>query len=179
MFTLCSNISIFTIYANLISSSFSVTFTQLTFQHIQLLGKCHTHIIVIENVRFWFRYAFRFQFRYHYIFRYFGFGSNYSFGRSLTHTHEWEKYFFYFIFFFFFIALHHNRLSFFLSFLLISHFVKIFCLQFFFLCNMREAGWLPKFIIIRRLSMFFWLNFFSRKNRSHFQNVKWVFHSKK
>ena len=141
MFTLCSNISIFTIYANFDSI-------------ILLTGDIHpidfsTYSTSLANA-------------------------------IHTHTHEWEKYFF--ISFFSSSSLHYIItvfLSFFLSFLLISHFVKIFCLQFFFLCNMREVGCLPKFIIIRRLSMFFWLNFFSRKNRSHFQNVKWGFHSKK
>jgi hypothetical protein len=142
LFTLCSNISIFTIYANfdiiiLLTDIHPIDFSTYSKSLLWQMPYTHTH----------------------------------------THTNEKNTFFISF-FFFFFVALHHNRLSFFLSFLLISHFVKIFCLQFFFLCNMREVGWLPKFIIIRRLSMFFWLNFFSRKNRSHFQNVKWGFHSK-
>ncbi len=125
MFTLCSNISIFTIYANfdiilLLTDIQPIDFSTYS---TSLANAIHTH----------------------------------------THAHEWEKYFFISFFFFFFLALHHNLLSFFLSFLLISHFVKNFFLQFFFLCNMREVGCLPKFIIICRLSMFFDSTFFHVK----------------
>jgi len=95
LFTLCSNISIFTIYANfdiiiLLTDIHPIDFSTYS---TSLANAIHTH----------------------------------------THTHEWEKYFFLFHFFSS-SSLHYIItvfLSFFLSFLLISHFVKIFCLPFF------------------------------------------------
>jgi hypothetical protein len=95
LFTLCSNISIFTIYANfdiiiLLTDIHPIDFSTYSKSLLWQMPYTHTH----------------------------------------THTNEKNTFFISF-FFFFFVALHHNRLSFFLSFLLISHFVKIFCLQFF------------------------------------------------